>query len=146
MKTRTFVSILIFVLAVMIVAGSCATDKMAYMSKEYEIFGTWVNPDVKPVIQYGKIVFHPNGIVEFHFTATSTTFESYEFVITNKWIDSTGDIWYTLIIIWAEIRSPDYVLCKISDSGKTLELSGTNSDYPKEIDPKYTEYNIVYRQ
>ena len=146
MKTRTFASILILVLAVLIVVGSCATKEMAYISKEYEIYGTWVNPDAKPVLQHGKYVIHPNGKMEVYDTITSIPFFPVEFDITNKWIDSTGDIWYTLILDVGEISGRRYVLAKISDPGKTLELSQTNSDYLKEIDPKYTEYHIVYRQ
>ena len=146
MKTRTLV--LVFLLtAVVFVAGSCATDKMAYISKEYEIYGTWVNPDANPVLQRGKIVIHPNGKMEWYHIITSTSFTTVEIVITNKWIDSTGDIWYTFILDWGELYSPyyDYFLCKISDSGKTLELVVSNSDYPKEIDPS-AEYHILYRQ
>ncbi len=148
MKRRLVILVLILFIAIVFVVVSCVTDKMAYISKEYEIYGTWVNPDAKPVLQRGKIVIHPSGKMELYPTITSTSFGHVEFVITNKWIDSTGDIWYTLILDWGETFDfdPDYVLCKISDSGKTLELSWTNSDYPKEIDPKYTEYHILYRQ
>jgi hypothetical protein len=48
MKTKTLVSILIFVLAVLIIAGSCATGNKAQMPDK-ELFkklnGTWVNED-----------------------------------------------------------------------------------------------------
>ena len=144
--TRAFVITLVFVLAVLIIAGSCATDKMAYISKDYEIYGTWVNPDANPVLQRGKIVIHPNGKMEWYHIITSTSFTSAEFVITNKWIDSTGNIWYTLIRDAGEIAGQDYGLCKISDSGKILEMSFNRADYPNEIDPKYTVHYILYRQ
>ena len=58
MKTRTLISVLILIMAVLVIAASCATDKMAYISKEYEIYGTWVNPDYKKEMQHGKWVFH----------------------------------------------------------------------------------------
>ena len=148
MKTKTLALFSILCLAVLIILGSCATDKMAYISKDYEIYGTWVNPDAKLVIQAGKVVIHTNGKAEWYPTITSTVFEPREFIITNKWTDSTGNIWYTLIYEWGdigEISGREYVLAKISDSGKTLEISGSNSDYPKEIDPS-AEYHIVYRQ
>ena len=46
MKTRMLVSIVILVLTVMFIAGSCATEKKAYVATEdEEIYGTWVNPD-----------------------------------------------------------------------------------------------------
>ena len=132
-------------MVVLIIAGSCATDKMAYISKDYEIYGTWVNPDAKE-IQAAKFVVHTNGKAEFYPVITSTSFVPVEFVITNKWIDSTGNIWYTLIRDAGEIAGQDYGLCKISDSGKILEMSFNRADYPKEIDPSHTEYHIVYRQ
>ncbi len=146
MKTRKLISVLILIMAVLIIAGSCSTDKMAYISKDYEIYGTWINPDAKPVLQRGKIVIHPNGQMELYPTITSTSFGHVEFVITNKWIDSTGNIWYTLIYGAGEIAGQDYGLCKISDSGKILEMSFNRADYPKEIGPSHTEYHIVYRQ
>ncbi len=67
MKDRTLILLLIFIIAVLFVAVSCATDNMIYISKEYEIYGTWVNPDNKNIGQrFGKIVFHPNGRMELY--------------------------------------------------------------------------------
>ncbi len=145
MKTRRVVLILILVLAVPIVIGSCATDKMAYISKDYEIYGTWVNPDAKQ-FQDQKVVIHTNGKSEWYPVITNKSFVPAEFVITNKWTDSTGYVWYTLIRDAGEITGQDYGLCKISDSGKILEMSFNRADYPNEIDPKYTVYYILYRQ
>ncbi len=72
MKTRTFISV-VLIMAVLIVVGSCATDKMAYISKEYEIYGTWINPDFNNIGQpHGKIVFYPNGKIEAFGADTST--------------------------------------------------------------------------
>jgi hypothetical protein len=86
MKIRTFVSILILVLAVLIIMGSCATDKMTYISKEYEIYGTWVNPKYNYEDKHhAKFVVHPNGKMEIYSTdASNTSYDSAELVITNK--------------------------------------------------------------
>jgi hypothetical protein len=48
MKTRTFVSILILMLAVMIIAGSCATRKKAVSPEDATGIrsGKWVNESV----------------------------------------------------------------------------------------------------
>jgi len=146
MKTRKYVSVLIPILAVLIFTGGCATDKMTYKSKDYEIYGTWVNPNAKPVIQFGKMVFNIDGVSESYNTIESTTSMNKKFVITNKWVESKGVIIYTLIFDMGTEIELIYGLAKISDSGKTLELSISKSDYPKEIDPKYTEYFIGYRQ
>jgi len=145
MKTKTLVLFSILCLAALIILGSCATDKMAYISKDYEIYGTWVNPDAEE-FNFGKVVFHTNGKTEWYPFITSASLTPAEFVITNKWTDSTGTVWYTLIRDAGDITGQDYGLCKISDSGKTLEMSFKRADYPNEIDPKYSEYNILYRQ
>jgi len=144
MKTKTVVLFSILCLAALIILGSCATDKMAHISKGYEIYGTWVNPDA--LSEFKKVVFHTNGKTEWYAFITSASFVSAEFVITNKWADSTGNVWYSLIRDAGEIGGQDYGLCKISDSGKTLELSLNRADYPNEIDPAHTEYYILYRQ
>jgi len=36
---------LLFLIVLLLVVGSCTTDKMTYISKDYEIYGTWVNPE-----------------------------------------------------------------------------------------------------
>ena len=144
MTNKTLI-LVVLIMAVLIIAGSCATDKMAYISKDYEIYGTWVNPDAKPT-QDQKVVIHTNGKSVWYPVITNKSFWSAEFVITNKWTDSTGYVWYTLIRDAGEITGQDYGLCKISDSGKILEMSFNRADYPKEIDPSHTEYHIVYRQ
>ena len=147
MKTRTFISVAIIIMAVLIIAGSCAADKMAYISKEYEIYGTWVNPDNKNIGQrFGKIVFHPNGRMEVYGADTGPAVDTKGgFVITNKWTDSKGNIWYTIIFKFGVQNQ--YGLLKISNSGKTLEFNYGN-DYPKEINPSdvHSVHFIFYRQ
>jgi hypothetical protein len=38
-----------------------------------------------------------------------------------------------------------YSLCRISNSGKTLEYMDSHNDYPKEIDPKSSYYRQYKR-
>ena len=48
MKTRTYVSILILVIAVLVIVGGCATGKKASVTERdifKELSGTWVNED-----------------------------------------------------------------------------------------------------
>ena len=48
MKTRALISILIFVIVVLIIVGSCATGKKASVTERdlfKELSGTWVNTD-----------------------------------------------------------------------------------------------------
>ena len=149
MKARTFVSILILFLVIMIVTGSCATDQMKHISKDYEIYGTWVNPDYNEIMEAAaKITFSPDGRQNRYGIDTATGYEGVEFVITNKWIDSKGNVWFTtrnkvdFHSLWF------YMLIKISDSGKTLEFAEAGSDYPTEINPDNItyRYQILYRQ
>ncbi len=148
MKTRTLVLILILVSAVLIIAGSCATEKMTYISKEFEIYGTWVNPDYNNTDRWSKIVFYPDGIDHCYMEDTSTVVGlKEEFVITNKWIDSKGNYFYTMR--FSPETDPYWVFCllKISNSGRTLEWDWSFDDYPKEIDPEISGvYSIYYRQ
>ena len=50
---------------ILILFGGCATETPAYISKIYEIYGTWVNPDYNNLGHCAKYVFHHNGIVEY---------------------------------------------------------------------------------
>ena len=133
MKTRTFVSIMILVLAILIIAGSCAPDKMANISKDFEIHGAWVNPDYNKTGMPAKVIFWPNGKMDWYNRETDTlvVFPTV-FVITNKWIESEENIWYTLIFkVGAGAEDWKYMSAKISDSGKTLEWASSPADYPK---------------
>ena len=36
---------LVFLIALLVIFGSCTTTKVEYISKDNEIYGTWVNSD-----------------------------------------------------------------------------------------------------
>jgi hypothetical protein len=60
-----------------------------------------------------------------------------------RWKDSQGNIMYKIHWVgsWGKAG---YSLCRISNSGKTLEYMNSHNDYPKEIDPNssyYRKYN-----
>ena len=96
MKTRTYVSILILVLAVLIIAGSCATGKKAYTAKEdEELYGTWINPDYNEGKHSAKFIFKPDGTFEGYAKTDSTHYYYFgEYIIADKWADSEGNLWY----------------------------------------------------
>jgi hypothetical protein len=151
MKTRSLVSILILVLALLIVVESCATGKKAYVVKEdEELYGTWANSDYNyAAYATPKFVFHPDGKSEGYPIDTEIHAHWYgEFIITNKWIDSEGIIWYTINLKRDYYKNWTYSLVKISNFGKTVEFADSPNDYPKEINPddRYTRYSIYYRQ
>ena len=56
-QTRAFVSILILVLAVLIIVGSCATKKKAISEEDFlEAFsGIWINTDYEPKGDLGYV-------------------------------------------------------------------------------------------
>ena len=146
MKIRTLISVLILIMAVLIIAGSCAEEKPNYISKEYELYGTWVNPDYDNKEGfYPKVVFNPNSKMDFYSvsTASKPTPLQGKFFITNKWTESKGTIWYTFI--FNAPAEEFYSLVKISNSGKTLEWI-MSTDYPKEMDPESTQYQFYNRQ
>ena len=147
MKSRTLILVAL-IMAVLIIAGSCAKEKPDYISKEYEIYGTWVNPEYEKQGSYQKVVFHPHGKIDFYPAIDSTkSLVHGEFVITNKWTDSDGNVSYTIIsrFDWDPL-SWYYGLTKISNSGKTSERQRSISDYPSEFDTSNANYRIYYRQ
>ena len=90
---------LFFFIVIFMVFGSCATDKMTYISKDYELYGTWVNPDYTNGRYHPKIIINPNGKVDFYRLISDTEINSQgELVITNKWIEARGMGWYTFIL------------------------------------------------
>ena len=155
MKTRTFVSILILVLAVLIVVGSCATGKKAYVAKEdEELFGTWINPDYGQAQKAVKYIYKSDGVVRAYNAATSTEeFWSAKCTITDKWIDAEGNIWYKWLMTEAKggaisDTAEYYFLGKISSSGRVLEQSFSSYEYPTDVNPDSLKYDyfIYYRQ
>jgi hypothetical protein len=156
MKTRTLVSALILVLAILIVAGSCATGKKAYVAKiDEELYGIWVNLDYDEHQYPAKFIFKSDGTYEGYAKSDSTHYYYYgEYIITDKWIDTEGCIWYKYfyktLIYYAGIEDKDplYYLSKIDLSSNSLETVRSGIDYPIELSPDallYT-YNIYYRQ
>ena len=147
MKTRTLVAILIVVIAVLVLVGSYVMAQDAYVLKEdEEIFGTWINTDYDEIRKYSKVVIKPDGKSEYYNATTYSDFDKGEFVISNKWVDSIGNIWYT---VSEEI--PLYMihyksLYKLSNFGRTLQTIFNTREYPTEIDPDDTRYAIYYRQ
>jgi len=155
MRTRTLVSILILVLAVLIVVGSCATGKKAYVAKEdEELYGTWVNPEYDGGIYYAKYVIKPDGTWdEYAMSNSNSPVGVGEYTITDKWTDSEGNKWYKNISTFFDdesIKNPDtyYYLCKIDKTGNVHEMLWSSIDYPTEFDPDGLRYNyrIHYRQ
>ena len=152
MKTRTLISILILVLAVLIIAGSCATRRKAISDEDFmEAWsGTWINTDYGGKMAQ-KIIIHSDGTVEGFGRLTSTiAYFKNKFTILDQWLDSKGTIWYRgHMESLPPYSSKGYEMGKISDSGNTWEFLWASEDYPiEEWEPDRFEYTyrIYYRQ
>ena len=149
MKTRTYVSFLILVLAVLIIVESCATSKKAYIPQDNEeLYGTWVNPEYnEPLNRAAKVIMYSDGTMKGYFT------ESDEirlwvslYKLTSKWSDDEGNIWYRLIYWYEGLQERFYMIVKLSDSGNMWESVYSSEDYPKKVDKSNLNYRIRYRQ
>jgi hypothetical protein len=154
MKTRTFVSILILVLAVMIIAGSCATRKKALSTDNIdELVGTWLNPEYE-----GKGGVIPKFTIKadrtvLWYASINDKEASYNGKITEiggKWMERDGSIYYKLIVYHESFVSTDYSLVRFSpDSSFFEEVYWANPpEYPSEFDLENSKlvYRIWYRQ
>jgi hypothetical protein len=152
MNARMLRLILILVSALLIIVGSCATRKIAIsdedLTKAYT--GTWINKeyDASSFI-VAKIIYFPDGTWKrYKGVEDKYPFDKGENTITEKWIDSNGDIWFECT--WeSNIFGGGHQLTKISNSGNTLEeLSILYGRRVEKWDPNDLNYNykIYYRQ
>jgi hypothetical protein len=139
-------SIIILVLSLILCAFTMdvfAGGDYYFARDDEELYGTWVN------LYYGtnppqKLVYNPNGTGWSAINANSKLPDwKIRYLITGRWKDSQGNIMYKTH--WVGNWGDDgYSLCRISNSGNTLEYMNSHIDYPKEIDPKssyYRKYN-----
>jgi len=159
------IMILILVLAVLIIAGGCATKKRMVKDSE-ELYGTWINEEYKgSTPPFGKYVFNPDGTYEYFRKEPAPWEKDVEileggwiignygtYTIEDKWTDSDGNVWYKVEadeLGYEEHPYSLYYLVKISDSNRVLEWMVGRLDYHEKID--YTVTNpyirsIYYRQ
>ena len=150
MKTRTFVSIPILVLAVLIVIGGCATREIAFSDEDLSngYTDTWINPEA--TVGEPKMVYFPDGTWKRYLGINTEYFfcEGKDIVI-DKWKDPNGTIFFESKWECFSHGNTGYQLAKISDSGNTLELLFTMQERRvEEWDPDSFSYNyrIRYRQ
>jgi hypothetical protein len=154
MKTRTFVSILILVLAVLIISGSCATRKKVLPTDNIdELVGTWLNPDYE-----GRAARIPKFTIKadrtiLWYASINDKEASYNGKITEigeKWMERDGSIYYKLIVYDESFVSTAYFLVRLSPDRSFFEevYRANPPEYPSEFDPEDTKlyYRIWYRQ
>jgi hypothetical protein len=137
--------------------GGCATGKYVAKPNE-EIYGTWTNDQPPPahsktVNTQKEVISADKNKLYYHISDESPMSEGTE-VITSKWIDSDGNIWYKTLLAYTSGTANGIkyqVLYKLSKSATVLELEWSMvgdfdpSQYPTKIDPKDSEYRILYR-
>jgi hypothetical protein len=141
-----FVSILIFILAVLIIAGSCATGSNSY-KKEFkkDMVGTWVNPEYdKQLHFYVKIIIQPDLTGEGYVRNTSVWASDLTHTIIDRWIDNEGNIYYKVVRKGSTWKQ--YELWRLNSSKTIWEFIWNTRDYPTELNPESGYYLIYYRQ
>ncbi len=85
----------------------------------------------------------PWGIIQN--IADTETIDEATISIIEKWIDDEGNRWYKVKYFLYSYNTIAFMLCKINDSGETLEFMVSDWRIP-EFDPNSYEYRIYYRQ
>ena len=146
MKTRMLVSILIPVLVVLIIAGSCTTGKKAVKAPIEPLYGTWANPDYNTGYDIlAKLIIKPDGTSTGynHTDIVDRPASSGTYTIIESWIDSDGKKYYK---VDAGTRFFKYRLYRLDETDSVLEWVWSDSEIPSEIDPNHSNYGILYRQ
>ena len=165
MKSRTLVICLILVLVLLIIVGSCASGKNAYVKyPDEELYGTWINTEYKgSTVPFTIRVFNPDWTFEAYRLGLSVWEEDVEkteegwipaehgtYKIEDKWMDTDGNAWYKIKMAVGDVEDYEMGICgliRLSDSNNTFEMSFAFMDYPAEIDPNNEQgyYRIRYR-
>ena len=104
MKTRTYVSILILVLAVLIVVGSCAASRKTTVESDTihsTLTGTCINHKYDDTLNLpAKTVFNSDGSYDL-FENVDDTRKSWwgQYTIFESWIDSTKSVWELNVLL-----------------------------------------------
>ena len=145
MKTKTLI-LVVLIMVVLIIAGSCATGKKVVKAPIESVYGTWENPDYNAVDSYAKAILRPDGTLVL-FTHTELPIHACDegtFTIIESWMDSDGNKYYKVDLV---IGIMDwYELWRINETDTVFEYIYSNIDYPIEMDPENAAYKILYRQ
>ncbi len=157
MIRKKLVLFAVFCIVVGAFVFGCATGKKVYVAgEEEEIYGIWSNPGYKgemfidlPMMEFQPIPEIPSGKCLRYKTETGQTGAyEYNYQIHEKWTDKKGDVWYKLTVEYRPTSTYQFALCRISNSGRTIEMCLDNKDYPPEIDPnsRLYDYYVYYRE
>ena len=160
MKTRTLVSILVLVLAVMIAFGICSTCKKTSTQENptiMDIVGTWVNEEMT----WDKIEIKPDGTTLWYINLADEHPEDETFILKDSWVGRDGYKYFKIhaIELFGEVGKHAFLFMRLNESETVLdwnaviessmkEISYDAPDkYPTEINPLGPSvYRIYYRQ
>jgi hypothetical protein len=147
MNRKLAVVCVVFVLALLLIFGSCATGGRAY-NRDFrqELVGTWINEEYNnPPHAWAKIVITSNKREIFYPHAGVEDFVEGPLDIEDRWTDSEKNVYYKTH--WTHPSMSMYSLIKLSSGGNVLEVVWNWIDeYPSEIDQNDPGYFIYYRQ
>ena len=129
---------------------SFAHSEEPYVPKENEeIYGIWVNEEYDATSAHARWDWNSDGTWASYSQTTNVPAWEGKYSITEKWTDVEGNVWYK--VKWEDMHTgyDGFGLCKISDSGNTIEQSFSTDDYPAKIDPNkpFSAYaGIHYRK
>jgi hypothetical protein len=160
MKIKTLLTFLILVLAVLVIAGSCASDKKAIdASTALKLFyGDWVNTDNEGYTEINpqRYVINPDNMMDIYTSATDVK-PSYRHEITDvleSWIDRNENT-FARVRVWCHTNGGvRHYLLKIDKSGNILEMNYVAGENPPpetcfmnpDLSTPNYYYNIYYRQ
>ncbi len=147
-KTKNRTLILVFlIMAVLFIAGSCATGKKAVTVPIEPLLVTWVNQEYnKTGTSWPKIIFKPDGTwATFGHTDITEGLEG-PFTIIDSWIDSDRNKYYKIDAFLPSYGGTRHILCRLNETDTIFEMIWSNAEYPTEIEPEHPRYIILYRK
>ena len=153
MKTRTYISNLILVIVVLIIAGSCATTSNPHKMVFEKFCGTWANEDYQPkpavlTVEIAKMILNPDGtIVGYDLLNETGPTWIFSYTVEKRWTDIEGNYFYHVKTYNVLHQYTQCELWRIDKYNSVLEIQYHYKVYPDKIDPKDipSSYKIYYR-
>ena len=128
------------------VSGTVVAGENEYkVTDNEELFVTWINMDYTGGWPPQMIIFKPGEFDCYSSVNDEKPMWTAEYHISQKWTDAVGNIWYKHRYKAGAMGS-GFELCKISDSGKTLEFIFSQWGYPDKLDMKDENYRKFTRK
>jgi len=139
--------LLVSILFVVFTANILIAENEYTATANEELFGIWINMDYQESTKTRSPQKYILKLGEGELYASVNDTEplwTEEISISHKWTDAEGNIWYKYR--WnAGLIGSNFVLSKISESGKTFEYTMSQWEYPKAIDHNHDTYRIYFR-